>query len=298
MALGPGCSVRQMAVNKLGDALAGSGTTFASDNDPELIKQAIPFSLKLIESLLAESPRHPGLLLAASKGFCQYAYAFVQMEADEVEDKDLQAATDLRDRARRLYLRARDYGLRGLEARRPGFGKQLRADARMAVQTLRSDDVPVLYWTAVSWAAAIGLSKDNPDLIADLPAVGALVDRALALREDYNAGGLRSFLITFEGARQDRPGDPRPRIQEHYQRALALSRGALAGPLVAYAEAVSVQSRNLAEFESLLGKALAIDVDAHPEYRLENLVTQRRAKWLLGRKDQYFLIPDKPDAEK
>ena len=30
-------------------------------------------------------------------------------------------------------------------------------------------DVPLMYWTAVSWAAAISLSKDNPDLIADLP---------------------------------------------------------------------------------------------------------------------------------
>ena len=58
--LGAGCSVKRMAVNKVGDALAGSGTTFASDDDPELIKAAVPFSLKLMESLLAESPRHRG----------------------------------------------------------------------------------------------------------------------------------------------------------------------------------------------------------------------------------------------
>ena len=35
----------------------------------ELVREAVPFSLKLIESLLAESPRHRGLLLAACKGF-------------------------------------------------------------------------------------------------------------------------------------------------------------------------------------------------------------------------------------
>src|SRR6266852_3578127 len=108
-----GCSVKRIAVNKLGNALASGGSTFTSDEDPELVRDALPFSLKLIESLLAESPRHRGLLLAAASGFTPYAYAFVQEEADEIEDRDLEKATALRIRARRLYLRARDYGIRG-----------------------------------------------------------------------------------------------------------------------------------------------------------------------------------------
>ena len=89
-----GCSIRHFAVNQLGDALAGGGGTFASDNDPELVKAAVPFSLKLMESLINESPKHPKLLLAASSGFTQYAYAFVQEEADELEDTDLTGAAD------------------------------------------------------------------------------------------------------------------------------------------------------------------------------------------------------------
>src|SRR5258707_1358446 len=96
-----GCSFKRIAVNKLGNALAGSGTTFASDDDPELVKAAVPFSLKLMESLLAESPNHGGLLLASSSGFTQYAYAFVQQDADELEEKDLAAATEMRERARK-----------------------------------------------------------------------------------------------------------------------------------------------------------------------------------------------------
>src|SRR6266480_2229933 len=84
----PGCSIKKVAINRLGDALAGSGTTFAADDDPELIESAVPFSLKLIESLLAESPNHRGMLIAASSGFTQYAYAFIQQQADEAEDRD------------------------------------------------------------------------------------------------------------------------------------------------------------------------------------------------------------------
>src|ERR1039458_9448035 len=172
--IGSGCSIKRLAINKVSGALAGSGTSFASDDDPELVKAAVPFSLKLMESVLNENPRHEGLLLAACSGFTEYAYAFVQEDADEMEDKDLAAAEEMRGRARRLYLRARDYGLRGLEVRHKGFDHSLRANASTAVTIARAKDVPLLYWTALSWAAAISLSKDNPALISDLPFVEAM----------------------------------------------------------------------------------------------------------------------------
>src|SRR5512141_813006 len=95
-----GC-IRKFAINKLGDALASSGTTFSADDDPDLIRGATPFSLKLIESLLAETPRHRGLLFAACSNFTQYTYAFVQEDADEAEDQDIDKALALRARARR-----------------------------------------------------------------------------------------------------------------------------------------------------------------------------------------------------
>ena len=64
-----GCSIKRMAINKIGNALASGGSTYETDDDLELVGDALPFGLKLIESLLAESPRHRGLLLAASSGF-------------------------------------------------------------------------------------------------------------------------------------------------------------------------------------------------------------------------------------
>src|SRR6516225_6260257 len=87
-----GCSIHKYALNKASDALSQSGNTFASDDDPELIKAAAPFSLKLMESVLAENPRHVGLLTAAASGFTQYSFAFVQQDADELEVHDLAAA--------------------------------------------------------------------------------------------------------------------------------------------------------------------------------------------------------------
>jgi predicted anti-sigma-YlaC factor YlaD len=39
----------------------------------------------------------------------------------------------------------------------------------------------------------------------------------------------------------------------------------------------------------LLKQALAIDPDARPEWRLSNIVMQRRARWLLSREEELFV---------
>ena len=284
--------MKKMAVNTLGDALAAGGTTFSSDDDPELVRAAVPFSLKLIESLLAESPQHEGLLLAAARGYTQYTYAFVQQEADEIEGEDLTRAMKMRKRARRLYLRARNYGLRGLEVKHRGFGESLLKNSREAVLVAEVADVSLLYWTAVSWAGAISVSKNEPELIVDMVQVEALIDRALELDEAFDNGAIHTFLITYEMVRPGGQGEPAQRARSHFRRAVELSDGQMAGPFVSMAEAVAVQQQNLLEFKVLLGQALAIDPDVRPEWRLANRIMQRRAQWLLGRTDELFLVSD------
>lgn len=282
---GVGCSFRRLAVNKLGDALAGGGTTFATDDDPELIKAAVPFSLKLMESLLSESPKHRGLLFATSSGFTQYSYAFVQQDAEEIATRDVATSLEMRQRARRLYLRGRDYALRGLEAAHPGFTNTLRVDVPKAMAMLTKRDVPQTYWAAASWAAATVVIKDNADLINDLPVIEALMDRALVLDESYDHGAIHSFLISYEMSRPSNPGDREARARRHFDRAVQLSDGQQAGPYVSLAEAVAVERQDRKEFETLLKQALAVDPNARPEWRLVNLIMQRRARWLLAQED-------------
>jgi predicted anti-sigma-YlaC factor YlaD len=209
----------------------------------------------------------------------------VQLEADEVEGRDVQAAIELRHRARRLYLRGRDFGLRGLEVTHPGWSQRLRTDPPRAVAELVREDVPLLYWTACAWAGATAVLKNDADLIAELPLVGAMIDRALVLDEAFDQGALHTFLITWEMARPDATGDPAERARAHYRRALELTGGAQAGPHVAVAEAVAVAQQNRTEFEALLRQALAIDPGSQPEARLVNLVVQRRARHLLAHAD-------------
>ena len=168
LALGlSGCSIKMMAINKLGDALSEGTSSFATDDDPELIAGAVPFALKTIESLIEQSPKHRGLLTAAASGFTQYAYAFVQMEADYVEAQDFDRASAQRVRAKKLFLRARDYGLRSFEVEFPGFRERLKADPDAALAKTAKKHVPQLYYTAAAWGAAFAIDKADSSLSVD-----------------------------------------------------------------------------------------------------------------------------------
>lgn len=286
----PGCaSMERLAVNRLGDALAQGSSVYATDDDPDLVGQALPFGLKTIESLLAQSPHHKGLLLSATSGFTQYAYAFVQTEADFAEDTDVASATALRKRAGRLYRRALGYGLRGLEEVQPGFLPMLRSDPKSALARFRKADVPQLYWTAAAWGAAISLDKTDTELGADLPQVEAIMRRALELDEGFGRGAIQDFFIVYEGGRPASAGGSVERARESLARALVLSGGHRAAPLVSFAETVDVGLQDRADFVGRLNQALAIDVNAVPEERLANVIAQRRARWLLSRMDRLFV---------
>ena len=294
-----GCSVERLATNKLADTLAASGTTYAADDDPELVGAALPFSLKLMESVLASTPAHRGLLAATSAGFTQYAYAWVQQEGDVLGLDDTDRAWVEWNRARKLYLRARDYGLRGLDTALPGFSAELRVDHATAVQRAGAAEVDLLYWTAVSWAAAVSLGKDDPALVAELPIVSALIDRALAVDSDWDRGAIHAFLISYVMARPDVAGDRAAEAKRHFDRAVELSQGRAAGPWLAWAESVCIPQEDRDCFVNALQAALRIDAAAEPGSRLVNTVLQRRAKWLLDNADRWILppLPDEPVGE-
>ena len=288
-ALSSGCSLKSIAVGAVADAIAGSGSGYASDNDIAFVGAASPFGLKTTEGLLEEVPDHRGLLLAAARGFTQYAYVYIEQPANEMEAIDVGFAYAERARARNMYIRARDYGLRGLAVEYPEIVTTIYSDPEGALSKTTADDVAFLYWTAAAWVSAISLSKDDAALVADLPSVEALIERAYKLDESFDDGAIHVFLISYAMSKSGLNHDAATRARQHFDRALALSNGLQAAPYVALAEAVTVTEQNRAEFQRLLELALVIDVDSKPEWRLANLVMQRRARWLLVHTDDLFL---------
>ena len=280
-----GCSVKRTAVNIVGSALSSGGGVYVSDDDPELIREAIPFGLKTFESLLAVSPKHKGLLLAAASGFCAYAY-LLQDEAERFDAIDLSRARTLNGRACKHYLRSRNYALRGLELEHPNFIALLKKDSVFALSQTIKGDVPFLYWAGASWAGALTAAKANLTLMGDLPLAGALVQRVVQLDETYEYGAAHEFLISYEGSRL---GGSSLQARKHYSRAIEISGGQRASAHLALAQSVTIREQNISEFKELMKAALAVNPDKVPQLRLLNTIARRRAGWMLKNISNYFL---------
>jgi TRAP transporter TatT component family protein len=123
-----GCSARKLGISRMADALSSTASAYARDDDPEFVRLAAPSTLKMVEMLLDEQPGHSGLLMTACSGFSQYAYGFLQVEAERVETANPAAAGELRQRAMRMYDRARGYCLRALDRSRAEIGAALKSD--------------------------------------------------------------------------------------------------------------------------------------------------------------------------
>jgi predicted anti-sigma-YlaC factor YlaD len=282
-----GCAwIKGMAMKSVASSLTETGTVFSRDDDPELIRDAVPFALKLYESLLESLPKNRDLLVATCSGFTQYAYAFVQGEADAVDPTDYETLAKIDERAFRMYMRARGYCIRALELRHAGTEAALQRNMPGALAWADKKDVPLLYWTGASWGSAIALGLDKPGLLLDVPAMRALMTRALELDEAYNNGAIHAVMITLES--KPEMGGSAEGARRHFSRAVELSKGLDPGPYVTLANSVALPERNRDEFVKLLEQALAIDPEKHPENRLAILITQARAKALLARVDELF----------
>ena len=284
---GPMAGCAGIATNAAANALSGTGTVFASDDDPEFVAAAVPFGLKTMEAVLEETPEHKGLLLALTSGYVQYGYAFVAEDADRIRSDDYERAEYLEERALGLYKRALGYGQRALEVQHKGFLRRLREAPDQLFDELDADrDTPVLYWTAAAWALSIAASDMAPDAIADFPLVEQLARWALALDEDWNHGAIHTLMLSIEAGK---PGGNLAAAESHFKRAVELEEGRRAGTFVSMAENVAVPRQDVVLFHELLDQALAVELDEYPEERLANVVMQRRAARLKQREEDYFL---------
>jgi len=284
-----GSFIGNQATKMVANTLAEPGTSITSDNDPELVRDAVPFGLKTYESLLESIPRHVPLLRATCSGFTSYAYGFLATDADAVRFTDRAAARAIDDRTLKMYMRAHGYCMRALEVRFKGVNEALLRDPVPALAKAKKDDVELLYWSAASWGLAMAMSPD--DLAIDFPAVRALAERGLALDPGWWNGALHELMITLNS--QALLGGSEEEARKHFARAVELQKGLSPGPYISLAMGISVARQDRAEFEQLMNQALAVDPEANPTERLTTMLLQRRARILLDAADQLFLKEEK-----
>jgi predicted anti-sigma-YlaC factor YlaD len=296
----PACSIKKLAMNQVANALTDqtSSTVFSGDNDPELIGDALPFAIKLYESLMVANPSHQGLKLKTGSLYIMYANAFLQTPALMLPESEFKIQEFNYKRAKNLYLRGRDIILAALENKYPGFRQNLQK--KLFTQALKNTakiDIPLLYWAGAGWLGAYAIDPFDMDLGMTMPAAAALMERVIKLEENYAAGAIHEFYVLYYGSLPEYMGGSLQKARFHFEKAIAISAGKSSTPYIALATTVAVKEQNFDEFKSLLKQALAIDPNVDPDNRLLNILNQRKALWLLEHADDFFLETEGTNSE-
>ncbi|OGR84629.1 MAG: hypothetical protein A2901_08385 [Elusimicrobia bacterium RIFCSPLOWO2_01_FULL_54_10] len=249
-----GCSMRLMALRTTADLLETGVTAVYEETDVRYAREAMTSHLKLLEALLKNDPKNPKLLFSLTQGFGGYAFLFIEDENPE--------------RARYFYLKGRDYGRRLL--------------------AIKPEDAPALFWTAYCWAGWAALSLTNPDAIADLPKVEAMVRQAEQLNPGYFYSGADQLLGAYYASRPKMFGGDLAKSKSHFENAVKKTDGKFLMAQVLYAKYHAVAAQDRKHFESLLDGVITAPADVLPEQGLPNQVAREKAKRLLGKIDELF----------
>lgn len=293
-----GCSAQKIVIQQASKALSsGESSTFLGDEDPDLIRDALPFSMKMYETLLESNPNDPALLLATAKVFIFYSYAFLQTPAEQMPDARIAEQLEMLQRSKKMYLRARGYLLRALEIRQPGFTNLIKEN-RMdeALKPFKKQDAPYLYWAGMSWMAAFTADKFDMTLSVTSPKAVKMIARVLELDENLENGGAHEFFVTYYGSLPAAMGGSESKARFHYDKALAITKGQSASTFLSLATSVPLTKQDRVEYTELLQKALDVNVDLKPQNRTLNIIAQRKAKWFLEHTDD-LIFPEEGVSE-
>ena len=287
------CSISTIAVRNIFDPDGASAdntdpTILELEEDPALVESMLPTLMISLEAVHRSYPDNPALAQTVAQLFLLYGTAFVEERADRLELIDVAAAKAERQRAHRLYVRARDFLLRSFTERYPEAVTQVRSDPARFIAGLDDDESVYLYWLAAAWSLVIASGSDRPDILAELSVPEAMMRHLEGRDPEFMRGALDEFFFRWEMA-QAGSAVAQEHALQYYQRAMVRSEGRKLALRVAWAEkyAVSVQDRE--GFERTLREVLAFDLASAPQYRLFNTIAQRRAAWLLARVDELFI---------
>lgn len=258
-------------VARLDDSL---GRAVMQNNDLATVEAGLPSYLLMIDGLIVNWPERSGLLMTGADLYGAYAGVFVKNDA----------------RAARLNEKALEYALRGACAH-DGDYCDLRGIEVPAFEALLDaagqDDVPVLFSLGSAWAGYIQTHTDDWNAVAELSRVRLLMERVVALDEDYRYGQAHMYLGVLNSILPASLGGRPEQARDHFERAVALSEGRnlLARVLFAEHYARLVFDREL--HDEQLRKVLDAEPDA-PDLTLQNTYAKKQAQQLLDGADDYF----------
>lgn len=270
------CSIEKFIIRQTGTLLDYGAVAIYEETDLILAEQALASNIKLLEGMIKGDPENCHLLMLTTQAIAGYVLGFVEDDAP--------------DRAKKLYLRARDYAARVLVQSDFNLTEEnlLLEQYQQNVALLENDDIDALFWAAFSWAGWINLSLDNPQAFVDLPKVEALMNRVLEIDSTYYHG---SALLFFGGIWGTKPkmlgGDPE-KAKQYFDKNLEITKGNFLLTYVYYAKYYAAKTLQEDLFKKFLNIVKETPEDVLPGEQFLNAIAKKKADFLLSKSEDIF----------
>jgi len=272
LSLATGCSsIVSSATAGMAEDLSAS---ILDQEDPELVREAVPAFLLLLDSMVRSSPDNPATLGAAAELYAAYGIAF----------------NDDPERAKVLTRQARDYGRRALcaDARDAcGIEDLAFADYERRIMSVDDRAAASLYSYAVGSLAYIRAHSGDFVALADLPKIEVALRRLLEIDAGSDAASVNMYLGILNTLRPPALGGQPEKGRDYFEAALQLAGDRDLSIKVEYARGYARLLYERELHDRLLNEVLAAEVQ-QPGYTLMNSLAHEQARELLASADEYF----------
>ena len=270
------CNPTTLVIRQMTPILENSAQALYEESDLIIAEQAMAANLKLVEGLLKSDPENEDLLIIAAQGYSGYALAFT-------EDVDPQ-------RAKLLYLRARDFAFRVLY-KDPGF-KKAKSEGLESVErllkTYEAEKVPALFWAGFAWAGFANLALDDPNALLALPEIQLLMQRVEELQPDYFYGAVYLFWGGMYGMKPVIMGGDPQKAGAYFKRNFELNNNEFLLAHIYAAKFYAAKTLDEELFDSYINHVLETPIEARQDLKLLNQIAKEKAIRLMAEKEDLF----------
>lgn len=290
-----GCSVRSMMVREMVDALEAGMPAYEQETDLNLLEQAFPANIKLLETLLANQPGNDRLMVLLSRMYAAYAFSIFEEKLDAVtflsqsdENQSAQYA-QIKAAVSRYYLKGADYALSAIEKNHPGSRQNLSKVAKIqsVMDSLNDSDVPALFWYGFNLGGYVNRNRDSIVAVSKAHVADKAMHRVIELNPDYYHGSAHLFLMISYALRPPMMGGNPNKAEAHYRQLKSATNGHFLLGDVFYARSVLYRLQKKAEFRKIIDN-IASRADQPKTRPLLDTIAIRRARIYLDGMDRLF----------
>ena len=289
------CSPKPWMVGQIADLVDHGMIAYERDDEWELIEKALPAHIKLLETVLANSPDDRQLLTMLSRMYASYSFGFVETRLEEMHylvDPAVSRVSEmasLKDRVSRYYRSGVDYALMALEKSAPGATVAFqRVDTITPyLDKLGRKDVAPLFWYGFNLGAWVNRNLDSVRAIAQAQVARTVMERVLELEPAFNHGGAHLFLLAYFGSRPPMMGGSQDKALAHYQAVKAIAGDNYLLPDLFYGRFCLHQQQDREGFVDMMQRIVDHST-GESELALYNAIAGRRAAIYLAAVDALF----------